>query len=119
MVGQFKKKLICVDQNSTSSHTRENSKMFNIISKYCSFFSNKLPASWVAHITRDFLTRYSCSYYSSMIRTDIFHSCDYALKKETCNVFRKLFPITDSIEDVSNRSMHKYQSASISLMILP
>ena len=54
------------NQDSTFSHTRENSKMFNITSKYFSFFNNKPPASWVAHITRDFLTYYSCSYYSSM-----------------------------------------------------
>ena len=35
-------------------------------SKYFSFFNDKSPASWVAHITRDFLPCYSCSYYSSM-----------------------------------------------------
>ena len=56
-----------INQDSTFSHTRENSKMLNITSKYFSFFSNKPPASWVAHITRDFLTCYSCSYSSSMI----------------------------------------------------
>ena len=37
------------------SQTRENSKMFNKASKYFNFFNNKPPASWVAHITRDFL----------------------------------------------------------------
>ena len=47
------------NQDSTFSHTRENSKMFNITSKCFSFFNNKPPA-------RDFLTCYSCSYYSSM-----------------------------------------------------
>ena len=41
--------------------------MFNINSKYFSFFNNKSPASWVAHITRNFLTCYSCLYYSSMV----------------------------------------------------
>ena len=40
---------------------------FSITSKYFSFFENMLPASCVAHITRDFLTCYSCSYYSSML----------------------------------------------------
>ena len=40
--------------------------MFNITSKYFSIFNNKPPASWVAHVTRDFITCYSCSYYSSM-----------------------------------------------------
>ena len=49
------------------SYTRENSKMFNITSTYFSFFNNKPPVSWVVHITRDFLTCYSCSYYSSMV----------------------------------------------------
>ena len=40
--------------------------MLNNTSKYFSFFSNKPAVSWVAHIARDFLTCYSCSYYSSM-----------------------------------------------------
>ena len=40
--------------------------MFNITAKYFSIFNNKPPASWVAHVTRDFLTCYSCSCYSSM-----------------------------------------------------
>ena len=33
------------NQDSTFSHTRENSKMFNITLKYFSLFNNKLPAS--------------------------------------------------------------------------
>ena len=33
------------NQDSTFSHTRENSKMFNITSKYFSFFNNKPPAN--------------------------------------------------------------------------
>ena len=32
-------------QDSPFSHTRENSKMFNITSKYFRFFNNKPPAS--------------------------------------------------------------------------
>ena len=32
-------------QDSTFSHTREKTKMFNINSKYFSFFNSKLPAS--------------------------------------------------------------------------
>ena len=55
-------------EDSTFSHTRENSKMFNITSKYFSFFNSKPPESRLAHITRDFPTYYSCSYYSSMER---------------------------------------------------
>ena len=38
------KKFIFIDQ-STFSHTRENSKMFNITSKYVNFFNNKPRAS--------------------------------------------------------------------------
>ena len=63
MDGLFKKTYL----HRPINRTRENSKMFNITSKYFSFFNNKPPASWVAHITRDFLICYSCSYYSSMI----------------------------------------------------
>ena len=33
------------NQDSTFSHTREISKMFNVTSKYFSFFNNKPPAS--------------------------------------------------------------------------
>ena len=33
------------NQDSTFSHTRENSKMFNIAAKYFSFFNNKQPAN--------------------------------------------------------------------------
>ena len=55
-------------QDPTFSHTRENSKMFSITSKYFSFLNNKSPASRAVHITRDFLTCYSCLYYTSMIK---------------------------------------------------
>ena len=48
------------------------SKMFNITSKYFSVFNSKSLASWVAHITMDFLTCYSCSYYNSMLRFNSF-----------------------------------------------
>ena len=67
------------NQDSIFSQTRENSKMFNITSKYFSLFNNKPPESWVVHITRDFFTCYSCLYYSSMDsaktleREGIFH----------------------------------------------
>ena len=33
------------NQDSTFSHNGQNSKMFNITSKYSSFFNNKLPSS--------------------------------------------------------------------------
>ena len=70
------KKLICINQ-STFSYNRENSKMFNITSKYFSIFSNKSPASWVAHITRKLFTFYSCSYYSSIIRCKKWKAISY------------------------------------------
>ena len=60
------------------SRTPENSKMFNITSKYFSFFNHELSTSWVAHITRNFLTYYSCSYYISMFsnnRKSLKSSC--------------------------------------------
>ena len=61
------KKPIWIDQSRFYiSCTCENFKMFNITSNYFSFFNNKTPASWVAHITGDFFTCYSCPYYSSM-----------------------------------------------------
>ena len=41
--------------------------MSNISSKYFSILSNAPPASWVAHITRDFLTCYSYSNFSSIV----------------------------------------------------
>ena len=41
-----------------------DSKKFHIISKYFCIFNNKTLASWVAHMTREFLTCYYCSYYS-------------------------------------------------------
>ena len=53
------------NEDSTFSHTRENSKMLNITSKYFGFFNNKPPATSLAHIAREILTCYSCLYYSS------------------------------------------------------
>ena len=48
-VGQYgwtieKSLFALTNQDSTFSHTRENSKMFNISSKYFSFCNNKPPA---------------------------------------------------------------------------
>ena len=37
--------LASTNQDSTFSHNRENSEMFNITSKYFSFFNNKPPVS--------------------------------------------------------------------------
>ena len=65
---EFQKTLFSkTNQDSTFSGTHENSKIFNITSKYFSFFNNKPPANWIAHITKVFLSCYSCSYYSSML----------------------------------------------------
>ena len=46
--------------------------MFNITWKYLNSFNNKPPGSWVAHITRDFVTCYYCPYYSSMVSVTIW-----------------------------------------------
>ena len=46
---------------------RKISKNFNITSKYFCIFNNTPPANWVAHITRDIVTCYFCSYFSSMV----------------------------------------------------
>ena len=40
--------------------------MCNVPSRYFSFLNNKPSASWVAHIIRNFITCYSCLYYSSL-----------------------------------------------------
>ena len=62
--------------DSVVSYTCENSKMFNITPRYSSFFNNKTPVSWVTHITKDFLTCYSFSYYSSMLlHKQLYKSC--------------------------------------------
>ena len=53
------------NQDSTFSHIRKNSKMFNITSKCFRFFNNKPSVSRVYN--KGFFTCYSCSYYSSMI----------------------------------------------------
>ena len=67
------KKLICIDQSRFYfSYIPKNSKMFYITLKYFTFFKNKLPAGWVAHIARDFLACYSCSYCSSMFWRTLF-----------------------------------------------
>ena len=65
------KKLICIDPSRFYIFLQPRSKMFNIISIWFSFSSDKPPVSWVAHTTRDFLTCYSCSYYSFMIISNI------------------------------------------------
>ena len=68
MVGQLKKTYLHRPiKTLLFSHTYENSKMFNITSKYFSFFNNKPSAGWVTHIARDFLTCYSCLYIVTFI----------------------------------------------------
>ena len=70
----------------------EKSKMFNITWKYLSIFNNKPPTIRVAHVTRDFLTCYSCCiivpwYDRNLCREMFSHSCAYSsylvLKKKT------------------------------------
>ena len=82
------KKLICIDQSRfyIFSHP-ENPKLFNITLKYFSFFNNKPPVGWVAHITRDSLTCYSCSYHSSMVCPSKFLSNCYYLTRPATTFF--------------------------------
>ena len=65
------RKLICTDQSRfcNFSHCR-NWKIVSITSKCFSFFNNDHLLT-VAHITRDFLTCYFYSFYSSMIRRNL------------------------------------------------
>ena len=73
--------------------------MFNVTSKYFSFFNNKPPKSWVAHITRDFLTCYFCSYYSSMVYP--LYSCAVIT-----NVAKKFFQLLD-LHFLPSKKFHK------------
>ena len=68
-------KLICMDL----------SKMFLITSKYFSIFNNKPPASWVAHVSRDFLACYPCLYYSFMIYARLVSSHLFFFR--SCSIF--------------------------------
>ena len=45
MIGRLMKTYLHRPTKTAISHTRENSKMFNITSKYFSFFNNMSPAS--------------------------------------------------------------------------
>ena len=50
-----------------TSRRFKKKKKNHITVKYFCIFNNIPCASWVAHITRDFLKCYSCSYYSFML----------------------------------------------------
>ena len=66
--------------------------MFNITSNYFSFLKNKPPAGWVVHITRDLITCYFCSYYSSMLRYILLIADDNLLQKELDSLAISLLP---------------------------
>ena len=68
--------------------------MFNITLKYFSFFNNKPPASCVTRITRDFLSCYSCSYYSSMILPILFGMLEL-ISENFAFLFKVLFDIVN------------------------
>ena len=91
------------------SHTRDNSKLVNITSKYFNLFNNKPPASWVAHITVDFLTCYSCSYYSSMIKHIflLLHPCVRMLF--TFEAFSLSFSVLGTIPDIKTLFVSVFQ----------
>ena len=98
------------NQDSTIPFTWENSKMFNIAPKYFSIFNNKPPASWVAHITRNFLSCYSYSYYRSMNSLNIYfiyNGSKLVHKNENVMVFAELRKIKDKFvkADLLNNSL--------------
>ena len=66
-IGQFTKTFFCIGKSKFCNllHAGEFENV-NITSKYFIIFNNSPPASWAAHITKGFLTCYSCSYYSFM-----------------------------------------------------
>ena len=70
--------------------------MCNITSKYFSFFNNKPPASWVVHITTEFLTCYSCLNYSSMILVNNNLCWKLVLSLELPTVFDERFKVTSA-----------------------
>ena len=80
----FLKTFAKTNQDCTIFYTSKNSKILNIISKYFSIFSNTLPATWVVHITRNFLIFYSCLYYSTMTKLSSKKSC--ALNSNAVNI---------------------------------
>ena len=69
----------------------------NMIELLRKTYLHKPPSNWVAHITRDFLTCYSCSYYSSMLKCLIyfinpFHATEchfFQYPFWFCDVFRE------------------------------
>ena len=60
------KRIYMNQSRSFISNSPEILKILNITLKHFCIFNNTPPASWNTHITPDFLTCYSCSYYSSM-----------------------------------------------------
>ena len=98
MVGQFKKTYLHTPIEILHFLTPARiKKMFNITSKYFSFFNNKPPASWIAHITRDFLTCYFCLYSSFMIIVAVFYFSPYPIDSLACiQNFPLMIPIYKS-----------------------
>ena len=67
MVGQFSnsRKPICIDQSRF--HNISLWHFYVKLQTILASFNMSPLVSWVAHIARDFVTSYFCSYYSSMI----------------------------------------------------
>ena len=59
-------KLACIDQSRFFNFSNFQKVIIIHKSELMNIFNNMLPARWVAHITRDFLTCHSCLHYSSM-----------------------------------------------------
>ena len=74
--------------------------MFNITLKYYIIFNNMPPASWVAHIRRDFLAWYCYSFYSSMDQSRFCISYLLGIskkKKKKIHITLKYFCIFNNI----------------------
>ena len=91
----------------------ENSKIFNVTSKYFSLFNNKLPASWARHITKDFLTCYFCSYYSLVIKTKLRSSCDKYYNKRIPYKYKKIIKQFSMNENIIILKQNKGRGVAI------
>ena len=90
--------------------------MFNVTLKYFSISNNKPPTSWVAHITKDILTCYSCSYYRSMLKGKFIEimsswnlSVSYMIRKLLSRGISRLLCITSVKESVFGQVFFKYK----------
>ena len=79
----------------------EKLKNVYISSRYFSISNNKPPASWVAHISRDFLTCYSCSIIVPWLHANaIKQSYIIILYRRRENIENAIWKISNSCEPI-------------------